>query len=436
MERFIDEYINFLVTLTAGRFFRIFWFFVIFELFRYVILDFIVLIITRISLTIIQKKRSDAFERMKFEQPLVSIIIPGKNEGKHLFKLMHSLKNQTYKNYEVIVVDDGSDDDTPIIGKSLLHQGLIDVFLRNDIRGGKASAANLALRFAKGKYIVHLDADCSFDYDAIEKVLLPFFEDPQVGAVGGNVMARNYKESLATTLQTIEYYDTISIGRMISSHLGIYRLISGAFGAFRRDVIDEIKGWDIGPGLDGDISVKVRKAGYKIKFADEAVCLTNVPNTFTKLVKQRMRWDKSLVRFRMRKHKDVFFPNKAFNWSNFISFLENITYGFLLNFKWLFYIVDVLLNHFSQAKFIIITNFLMYVLINYFKYLVFSLFRKRKNAPMYYFLIYIPCMVFYFGYFLRIVRMIAHLRELFFKASYNDPWNPYKTSKHAKELGL
>ena len=117
-------------------------------------------------------------------------------------------------------------------------------------------------------------------------------------------MVRNYKESLVTTLQAIEYYDTISIGRIISSHLGIYRVISGAFGAFKKEVMDEIKGWDIGPGLDGDITVKVRKAGYKIKFASEAVCLTNVPNTFRKLIKQRMRWDKSLVRFRMRKHKD------------------------------------------------------------------------------------------------------------------------------------
>jgi len=436
MELFIDEYINFLLTLTLNRFIRVFWFFIIFEFIRYVILDLIILLLFSLSNKLNKKKKNDAHEMLTFEQPLVSLIIPGKNEGAHLYKLMHSLRNQTYKNFEVIVVDDGSDDATPIIGKSLLKQGLIDVFLRNDIRGGKASAANLALRFAKGKFIVHLDADCSFDYDAIEKILLPFYLDERVGAVGGNVMVRNYKESLATTLQAIEYYDTISIGRIISSHLGIYRVISGAFGAFKKEVMDEIKGWDIGPGLDGDITVKVRKAGYKIKFASEAVCLTNVPNTFRKLIKQRMRWDKSLVRFRMRKHKDVFYPNKAFNWSNFISFTENITYGFLLNFKWLFYIVDVLANYFSQAVFILITNFFMYVFMNYFKYIVFSLFRIRKNAPMYYFLPFIPCMVLYFGYFLRIVRLVAHSKELLFKASYNDPWNPYKTSKHAKELGL
>ena len=436
MEKFFDEYLNFIVWLTPSRFLRIFWFFVIFELCRYVILDFFLLILSRITRYLNRHKYEEARARFLFEQPFVSVIIPGKNEGKHIFKLVKSLQAQTYKNFETIVVDDGSDDDTPIIGRSMQRAGLITMFLRNDLRGGKASAANLALRFAKGKYIVHLDADCSFDYDAIEQILLPFYMDDRVGAVGGNVMVRNYKESLVTTLQALEYYDTISVGRVISSYLGIYRVISGAFGAFRSDVMDKIKGWDIGPGLDGDITVKVRKAGYSVKFAQKAVCLTSAPNTFRKLAKQRMRWDKSLVRFRMRKHKDVFYPNQAFNWSNFLSFFENILYGFVLNFKWIFYLIDMLYNHFSQVQFIILTNFVLYVLMNYFKFLVFSLFRERKNAPISYFLIYIPCMVIYFGYFLRLVRLFAHTKELLFKASYDDPWNPLKTSKHAKEMGL
>ena len=436
MEKFFDDYVNFLLNLSPERFLRIFWFFVIFELFRYVILDFIVLLSTRLTFYLTKRKRKEAYDRFMFEQPFVSVIIPGKNEGKHIYKLVQSLNAQTYKNFETIVVDDGSDDDTPIIGRSMEKAGLIDRFLRNDLRGGKASAANLALRFAKGKYIVHLDADCSFDFDAIEQVILPFYYNDRIGAVGGNVMVRNYTESLCTTLQCLEYYDTISVGRLISSHLGIYRIISGAFGAFRSDVMAKIQGWDIGPGLDGDITVKVRKAGYIVQFAPDAVCLTSVPNTFRKLAKQRQRWDKSLVRFRMRKHKDVFYPNKAFNWSNFLSFFENILYGFVLNFKWLFYLIDVLYNHFSQVQFIILTNFILYVMMNYFKFLVFSLFRKRKQASISYFLIYVPCMVIYFGYFLRVVRMYAHIKELIFKASYDDPWNPLKTSKHAKKLGL
>ena len=200
------------------------------------------------------------------ENPFVPVIIPGKNEGKHLFKLTKSLAEQTFQKFELIIVDDGSDDETPIIGRNLQKRGLIDLFLRNDMRGGKASAANLALRFSKGKYIVHLDADCSFDREAIKNILIPFFLDEKIGAVGGNVKVRNADESLCARLQAIEYLKTISVGRIIAPQLGIYKIISGAFGAFRADVIDSIKGWDIGPGLDGDITVKIRKSGFKTVF--------------------------------------------------------------------------------------------------------------------------------------------------------------------------
>jgi poly-beta-1,6-N-acetyl-D-glucosamine synthase len=436
MEIFIDEFISFISSLGFERFLRLFWFFVFFELSRYVFIDFIILLFYRLNVYFRRFKRKDCVNELRFENPLVSLVIPGKNEGKNLYKLVTSLKQQTYKNIEIIVVDDGSDDETSIIGRNLEKAGLIDFFLRNEIRGGKASAANLALRFSKGKFIVHLDADCSFDYNAIERILVPFYEDSQVGAVGGNVFVRNYKENLVSTFQALEYYDTISIGRIVSSHLGIYRVISGAFGAFRSEVMSELKGWDIGPGLDGDITVKIKKIGYKVKFAADAVCLTSVPNSFKKLTKQRLRWDKSLVRFRMRKHRDVFLPTQLFNWPSFFSFSENIFYGFILNVQWIVYFIDVVINNGSQLTFILLTNVCLYTSVNYVKFMVYSLFRTRKIAPIYYFLPYLPGMVFYFGYYLRVVRTIAHFREIFFKSSYKDPWNPAKTSKFAKKLGL
>ena len=436
MFEFIEEFIAFIKSLTTEHFVRLFWFFIFFEMIRYIILEFVVLLIYKITTKLKTKHTIEAERLFKFDNPFLSIIVPGKNEGENLFKLINSLKEQNYTNFEIIVVDDGSDDETPTIGRKLVKLGLIKHFIRNEIRGGKASAANLALRFAKGKFVIHLDADCSFDNDAIEKIIIPFYLDDKIGAVGGNVAVRNYKETLVTTLQAIEYYDTISISRIVSSNLGIYRVISGAFGAFKKEALDSLKGWDIGPGLDGDITVKIRKLGYKIEFAPEAMCLTNAPNTIKKLTKQRLRWDKSLVRFRMRKHKNIFYPNKSFNFSNFISLFENIMYGFVLNIKWVFYVIDIWFNNASQIEFIFVTNIILYTIANYFKFIVFSLFRTRKNAPISYFLMYIPAMVFYFGYYLRSVRLVAHFQELFFKTSYKDPWNPKKTSRFAKDNNL
>jgi biofilm PGA synthesis N-glycosyltransferase PgaC len=74
---------------------------------------------------------------LRADNPLISIIVPGKNEGKNIYKLVLSLKEQTYQNFELIIVDDGSDDDTPIIVRSLLARGLITKFLRNNMREEK-----------------------------------------------------------------------------------------------------------------------------------------------------------------------------------------------------------------------------------------------------------------------------------------------------------
>jgi cellulose synthase/poly-beta-1,6-N-acetylglucosamine synthase-like glycosyltransferase len=431
-----DDFFSYIASVGYWKLIRIFWYYFLFEFFRYIFIEFIGISLWKLKRILNRNKWKDAKRKFLQENPKISIIVPGKNEGKHIYKLAKSLKEQSYKNFEIIIVDDGSDDLTPEICKNLQKNGFIDLFLRNEVRGGKASAANLALRFATGKYIVHLDADCSYDSDAIEKIIIPFYYDRTIGAVGGNVMVRNYDESLITTLQAIEYLDAISIGRTVSSELGIYRVISGAFGAFSREALDRLGGWDIGPGLDGDITVKVRKLGYKIFFEPNAVCLTNAPNTVKKLVKQRLRWDKSLVRFRLRKHRDVFFPTYSFRFSNFFSFAENITYNLILNITWFLYIMDMVMNYSSELKYIITMNILLYTVNNYFKFLFFAPFRERKHAPNYYFLPYIPLMVFYFGYFLRIVRSIAYVQEFLFKASYNDPWNPQKSSRHAKAMRL
>ena len=432
----IDDFYSYITSVGYWKLIRIFWFYLLFEFLRYIFIEFIAIMIWKTKKILNKNKWKDARRKFIQENPKITIIVPGKNEGKHIYKLAISLKEQSYKNFEIIIIDDGSDDLTPEICKSLQKNGFIDVFLRNDVRGGKASAANLALRFATGKFIIHLDADCSYDNDAIENIIIPFYYNQTIGAVGGNVMVRNYKESLITTLQAAEYLDAISIGRTVSSELGIYRVISGAFGAFRREALDRLGGWDIGPGLDGDITVKIRKLGYKIYFEPKAVCLTSVPNTPKKLIRQRLRWDKSLVRFRLRKHRDVFIPNNSFKWSNFVSFFENITYNLVLNITWFIYIIDMVLNYPSELKYIVVMNFILYTANNYFKFLFFAPFRERKHAPVSYFLIYIPLMVFYFGYFLRIIRSVAYIQEFLFKASYKDPWNPQKSSRHAKALRI
>lgn len=417
-------------------FVRIFWFLIFFEFTRYILLDYVVMIYYAIKQKVKERKRELARMALWVERPLVSIVVPGRNEGEHLYKLVRSLAEQTYQNIEVIVVDDGSDDQTPIIGNGLMKAGLISLFLRNEVRGGKASAANLAWRYAKGKFIVHLDADCSFHYTAIENSLVPFYMDEKIGGVGGSLEVRDGMKNLCTVLQRIEYLKTISLGRIVTTALGIYPIISGAFGVFRAEVIEKVKGWDIGPGLDGDLTTKIRKAGYKNYFEPDAVGLTSVPDSFYKLANQRLRWNKSVIRFRIRKHASVFKPDEHFSFLNLMASMESIMYSVVFNVLWYINLADQIIHYPDQLQYIFPMSILMYVISNYIQFILVLIISHEDFKERIKLLPYLPLMVIYNGFYMRIVRTVAHISELFFWSSYNDAWNPRKTSKYAEELKL
>ena len=417
------------------KIFNIFWYFFLLEAPRFLLMDFVILFMYFRNRGAKKALREKAHRELLMENPLVSVIAPGKNEGKHIYKLVNSLNEQSYRNIQIVIVDDGSDDDTYVICKSLYDNGYIDVFLRNDDRGGKASAANLALRYAKGKFVVHLDADSSFDVKAIENIIVPFYMNKNLGAVGGNIKVRNGDKNICTSLQSIEYLQTISVGRMVTSYLGIYKIISGAFGAFRKDIIDRIGGWDIGPGLDGDITVKIRKMGYDTEFEHTAIGLTNVPEKWKILSKQRLRWNKSLIRFRLRKHNDVFKPDAHFNFSNFFALFENVFFNLILDLIWFFYIVDILINNVEFLTFIIPLKLMLYGTASFLQFGVVLIISERWKQEIKN-IFFIPLMMFYNGYYMRVIRTMAYIKEIFFYSSYKDPWNPAKSSAKAQEFGL
>lgn len=433
----MEGLVNFASSLTGPQLIAYFWPFFMLDMVRYVILESILIAVFLFRKNKDQPKRRQARHQLFFEKPLVSILVPGKNEGKHLPKLAISLAQQTYKNFELIVVDDGSDDDTPIICRRLEREGKIDAFIRNEIRGGKASAANTALQYSKGRYIVHIDADTHLENDALEKILLPFYLNENVGAVGGDVRVANADESFASRLQSIEYYKTISAGRTASSQLHILRIISGAHGAFRRDVLERIDGWDVGPGLDGDITLKVRKLGYDVLHQVDAVCYTNVPTSFKKLAKQRYRWDKSLVRFRLRKHFDILKPNANFRGSNFISVLENIIFNVFFDFKWIAYFIIMLITQPQNLGYIFVINYCLYFIANCLQFIMMRILVKDTfKQPDRLLALFLPLMPIYTGIFLRIVRTYSYIMEFFHKMSYDDAWNPWKVSRIAKKENL
>lgn len=435
MQEFWDKYYLIWHHIDWATIMRWGWFIVLIDIPRFVLLEGVTLFLSKAKRLDTRDLWKTAHEKLWDEYPLVTVLVPGHNEGKHLYKLVASLQKQTYQNLQLVVVDDGSTDNTPIIGRSFERTGEIDMFLRADERGGKASAANMGLRYCKGKYIVHLDADSSLREDAIEKILIPFYRYKNVGAVGGNISVRNENDSLTTTMQFMEYLSSISVSRIVLSHLGIYKIVSGAFGAFPKKVLDRIGGWDIGPGLDGDITVKIRKVGMNIVFEENAICNTHVPVTWRALTKQRLRWSRSLIRFRVRKHHDIWKPDKNFKFSNFLSFFENVFFGLVLDFLWITYMFQIII---MNPEFLLIWfpfKYSIYVVLSMCSFL-YTLWASKEKMKILKKIFYVPLFPLYMGYYMRIVRAIAYIDELVFYDSYKDVWNPEKTSKQGREYGM
>lgn len=430
----IIEYYRYLTTdLTLQKLVNIFWFLFFIEIPRYYILDIIVLMRKYTLRGINYQKEVLAKLELYTKNPFVSIIVPGKDEGSHIYKLAKSLKEQTYRNFELIVVDDGSEDNTKMICKSLQKNGFIDKFYSVGERGGKASAANFALYDDKSDIVVHLDADSSLDRDALEQILIPFYYNENVGAVGGCVKVRNSGDSFCSIMQSMEYLESIQLGRTVTSELGLFRTISGAFGAFRSDVLRQVGRWDIGPGLDGDITQKIRKSGYKVVFNPKSICLTNVPSSWRKLYKQRLRWSKSLIRFRLRKHSNVFnFTHANFNLSNFISNLDNLMFNLFFDLLWIFYMLSFLREQPYSLLDLLMLKFLITIPLGLISFILSMTISERRKEE-FKMIIFTPLQAIYSGYFLRITRIIASFKEFFFFSSYRDSWNPVKSSRIARD---
>jgi len=265
----------FLLSLDAISIALLFWFTLLFDVPRYVI-----------SLAVIS-----IFERKKLP-PLrlsTSAIVAGHNEAGSIRACVESIEAD-----QIIVVDDGSTDGMWNIIEQLQAEGLVHKAIRLPIRSSKITAINLGLDECTGEIVFIIDADTRLEAGAIAAAL-PYFADPAVGGVSCDLKVENENASLTTRFQAIEYAIAISMGRQVSDALDLVPNVSGAFGAFRCSALRHVGGLDMEVSEDAALTMKLRRAGYKIRFAPEAVGKTKVPETLTALTLQRLRWDAGLI---------------------------------------------------------------------------------------------------------------------------------------------
>lgn len=409
--------------LTLTELVVVMWVFMLLVVPRYLIAGFIVFLLSF---------RREPPEKVEFkrllaqELPMVSILLPGYNESSTLETTVLSLREQTYPNVEIIVVSDGSDDGMHEIGQRLAARGWVR-FFDHKVRGGKVSATNFAMEAARGEYIVICDADSTFDRDSIWHLLAEFYRC-DVYAVAGNLRVRNATTNLLTICQALQYTITIGLGRRVSEYLGILAIISGAFGAFRRDALERIGAWDTGPGEDADLTIKLRLLGGRIAFAPEAMCMTDVPDRWWPYFRQQMRWNRSTMRLRLGKYVRAMLPLRPFRWTNMLATLDVVVYQVVLGFALPFYLLWLYINYPGEFAYILTGVVLLYMCVSFVTFALAVALSERPLEDLK-LLPYVPLYGPFTGFWLRGVRILAYLDELFFRSSYKEPYVPSYVQK-------
>ncbi|MEG2788230.1 MAG: glycosyltransferase family 2 protein [Romboutsia sp.] len=320
----------------------------------------------------------------------VSILVPAYNEEETVVDCIKSLSYLEYPEYEIIVIDDGSSDDTSKIvidyfklkkvprpirrlvkckNEEYIYEGII----KNDIKltlvrkenGGKADALNMGINISKYPLFTSLDADSILQKDSLSNIVMPFMEDDTTIAVGGSIKVANQitldkgevvkvmpPKKILTIFQTIEYYRVFLTTRVWFNSFNGNLIISGAFGLFQKNAVLNIGGYNTDTvGEDMDLVVKLHsfyrknKLKYKIQYEHKAICWSQVPEKLKDLKGQRRRWHIGLITS-LSSHRYIFL-NPKYGLVGIFSFLYFVVYEMFSCIIDIFGLIIILISYFN-----------------------------------------------------------------------------------------
>jgi len=313
--------------------------------------------------------------------PSVSVIAPAFNESKTIVENIRALLSLYYNNFEVIIVNDGSRDDSleKVIEAYDLekvnyffdyripcqrirgvyksrNRSFNNLTVLDKINGGKADALNAGINVSRNQLICSIDVDSIMEPDALLKMVKPFLEetDKKVIGTGGVVRIANscdiqggqikkihLPRRFLARVQVLEYTRAFLMGRMAWSRLDGLLLISGALGMFDREVVIKCGGYNINTvGEDMELVVRMRRymaergEKYEVTYIPDPLCWTEVPSSLKILGRQRNRWTRGTVET-LFSHKKVFF-NPRFKRFGLLG------YPYWFFFEWLAPIIEFL----------------------------------------------------------------------------------------------
>lgn len=241
--------------------------------------------------------------------PPVSVLLAAYNEERVIASTIRHLLDSDYPApFQIVVVDDGSKDETATIVAALAASEPRVTLIRQP-NGGKAEALNRAMADAAHPVIVMIDADTMVAADGIRKLVAPL-ADPEVGAVSGYVRVGNHRHWLGK-FQDVEYAAAFQVDRRAQDLLGCITVAPGALSAFRREALDQA-----GPishdtlAEDTDLTLQLHRLGWKVAFAPQAVADTEAPEHVRALMSQRFRWSFGTLQC-LWKHGEILFAPRS-----------------------------------------------------------------------------------------------------------------------------
>lgn len=298
----------------------------------------------------------------------VSILVPAYNEEVTILDSIKSLFSLDYRLYEIVVIDDGSADNTTgVLVEALamkevsrpIHRMIpcqevekiyetrhnnIDVTLIRKKNGGKGDALNMGINASRYPYFICMDADSMLQNDSLERIVQPVMEDENVVAVGGlirvaqcielvdgKVKGYHLPRNFIIGIQAMEYDRSFLASRILLDEFNGNLIISGAFGLFKKDIVIAVGGYDAKTlGEDMELVVKMHafcrsnNIKYSIRYEPNAICWSQVPGSLSDLAKQRRRWHLGLFQS-LEKYKGIFL-NRNFGLIGYISYTYYLLY--------------------------------------------------------------------------------------------------------------
>jgi cellulose synthase/poly-beta-1,6-N-acetylglucosamine synthase-like glycosyltransferase len=298
--------------------------------------------------------------------PSITIIAPAYNESLNVVENVRSLLSNHYVNYNVIIINDGSIDDSLERLTEAYDLEKVDYIINEKIKtqplragifksknpafeklmvvdkqnGGKADALNMGLNMSKSKYVACIDVDCLLLEDALQKLIKPFLDETDTKVIaaggvirianscvikGGKLTDINLPKSLLVQSQILEYLRAFLLGRMAWSRLNGLLVISGAFGIFDKETAIAVGGYDTNTvGEDMEIVVRMRRymeeknEKYRVSYIPDPLCWTEAPDSYKIFISQRNRWTRGTIET-LKKHRKIGF-NKKYGTFGLISY--------------------------------------------------------------------------------------------------------------------